>query len=64
VDNVEAINLIEDNTAPEPVIREAWQHIVDTHVVWSLQGWYGRTAMNLIHDGFIKPADEEVNPPH
>jgi len=30
---------------------EAWQHLIDTAIVWGLQGWYGRTAIRLIEDG-------------
>ena len=39
---------------------EAWQHLVDTGLVWSLQGWFGRTAMDLIKQGVItkKETDE------
>ena len=37
---------------------EAWQHLVDTGLVWSLQGWFGRTAKALIEAGHIKPAKE------
>lgn len=31
--------------------REAWQHLIDTAIVWQLQGWYGRTATRLIDEG-------------
>ena len=30
---------------------EAWQHLIDTGLAWSLQGWFGRTAMAMIEDG-------------
>ena len=33
---------------------EAWQHLLDTGLVWSLQGWFGRTAMDLIEQGIIE----------
>ena len=30
---------------------EAWQHLIDTGLAWSLQGWFGRTAQTLIEQG-------------
>jgi hypothetical protein len=37
----------------EDQVREAWQHLVDTGLCWELQGWFGRTARDLIESGFI-----------
>ncbi len=33
---------------------EAWQHLIDTGMCWSLQGWFGRTATSLIEQGVCK----------
>ena len=33
---------------------EAWQHLIDTGLVWSLQGRFGRTAINLIEQKIIE----------
>lgn len=37
----------------EEQVIEAWQHLVDTGLAWSLQGWFGRTAQHLIDNGII-----------
>lgn len=31
----------------------AWQTLLDSGIVWQLQGWYGRTATLLIEQGLI-----------
>jgi len=38
----------------EEDILAAWQHLVDTGLAWSLQGWFGRTANDMIEQGLIK----------
>ena len=30
---------------------EAWQYLIDSGMAWSLQGWFGRTATDLIEQG-------------
>lgn len=37
----------------EEEVLEAWQYLVDTNLAWQLQGWFGRTASDLIDAGII-----------
>ena len=54
----DAIGIAEGFIEPETddQVREAWQHLVDTGLAWTLQGWFGRTARYLIEIGKIEPA--------
>jgi len=59
---MEAIGIAEGfikNDSEEKYI-EAWQFLLDTGMVWSLQGWFGRTAVAMIEAGqlVVKEADE------
>lgn len=46
----DAIHIIETGAAEEDYI-EAFQTLIDTAIVWQLQGWYGRRAEELIKAG-------------
>lgn len=35
----------------EEQVVEAWQHLIDTGMAWTLQGWFGRQAQALIEAG-------------
>ena len=38
----------------------AWQHLVDTGLVWGFPGWFGRTAVSLLNAGILRPAGRGV----
>ena len=44
----------ENGDLGEDEIIELFQHLIDTGLAWSLQGHYGRTAMDLIQGGYCQ----------
>ncbi len=42
-------------------VIEAWQHLIDTGLAWKLQGWFGRTASELIGQGICREPHESRN---
>ena len=53
MDNYTATGLAEGfiEAESEDQVIEAWQHLIDTGMCWQLQGWFGRTARDLIESG-------------
>jgi hypothetical protein len=43
----------EGEGATEREQLEAWAYLIKTGLCWSLQGWFGRTAVDLIEQGVI-----------
>ena len=63
MDNYLAVGIAEGFEEPknEDQFVEAWQHLVDTGLAWQLQGWFGRTAAQLIESGIVKQGGTNGN---
>lgn len=61
MDNYTAVAIAEgfEEAESEQQVIEAWQHLIDTGLCWSLQGWFGRTASALIEQGVCRPAKKQ-----
>ena len=53
-----AIKDVLGDAATDEVI-EAWQYLHDTKLAYKLQGWFGRTAKNLLDAGVITDTNEQ-----
>jgi hypothetical protein len=53
----EAVLLIEAGEDDAELTLEAWQILIDSGLVWQLQGYYGRTASALIAEGLCFSAN-------
>lgn len=46
-----AVDLAENGPTDDPDYLTAWQYLIDSGLAWTLQGWFGRTAADLIAAG-------------
>jgi len=54
VDGYNAVGIAEGfiEVESEEQVIEAWQYLIDSGLAWKLQGWFGRTAKQLIEEGY------------
>jgi len=55
ISEVSAIIDYENGDLDEDETIALFQRLVDSGAAWSLQGHYGRTAMDLIEAGLVEP---------
>ena len=55
MNDYEAVGLAEGfiSAESEEQVIDAWQHLHDTGLAYKLQGWFGRTAQELLKRGII-----------
>jgi hypothetical protein len=55
MDNYTAVGIAEGfiEADDDDQVLAAWQHLHDTRLAYSLQGFFGRTATRLIEEGLI-----------
>jgi len=51
---VNEINRYEGGEMTEEEVISFFQGLVDSGIIWQLQGHYGRTAVSLLKEGLIK----------
>jgi len=56
MNNYEAVGICEGfiECESEEKILEAWQHLINTGLAWTLQGSFGRRAQSLIEQGLCE----------
>lgn len=55
--DIDAILYLEDAPSSSEDVIAAFQRLIDSGVVWSLQGSYGRAAAALIDAGYCEPKE-------
>jgi hypothetical protein len=62
IDNFTAVGLCEGflEAESEEQVIAAWQHLHDTGLAYTLQGWFGRQAAALLEAGIITDSKVEM----
>ena len=60
LDNFTAVGLAEGfiEAESEEQVTDAWQYLHDTGLAYTLQGWFGRTARDLLATGVITDSSD------
>jgi hypothetical protein len=58
--DIDAILTIESDESTEYETIQAFQHLINSGVVWRLQGWYGRMAHHLIQSGVCTGVNDDA----
>lgn len=58
MDQLDAIIALEQGDLDEGETVALFQNLINSGLVWELQGSYGRTAMRLLEAGLCHPAQE------
>ena len=64
MDRFDAVGIVEGWIETDNMSEsiQAWQYLIDTGLVWELQGWYGRRAKVLIESGVCaEPQEKNVD---
>jgi hypothetical protein len=63
MDSYSAVMIAEgvEEAENEEELIEAWQFLIDTGLCWKLQGFFGRTAHDLIELGVCHAKESETN---
>ena len=59
----ENIIAFEDGELSETKSIELFSHLIETGLAWSLQGFYGRTARDLIDAGYLDNSGKILDGP-
>jgi len=58
----QAVLIAEGSVESDEILYiESWQYLIDTGACWSLQGWFGRTAEQMIESGICIYNEENEN---
>lgn len=55
------LTAFEQGQLTSPEVVTLFQELVDSGLAWELQGSYGRAAMELIEQGYVKIPERMIN---